>query len=39
MTNKTEFSTRPDLSSEAKTLIDHAIAQGNTQLMHELQSP
>ena len=29
---------RPDLTSEAKKLIDLALAEGNTQLLHELLS-
>lgn len=38
MKNMTEISTTRHLTSEAKTLIDHARAEGNTQLLEELQS-
>ena len=38
MTNETEITTRPDLTSEARKLIDRARAEGNTQLLQELLS-
>ena len=36
MTNETEITTRPDLTSEARKLIDRARAEGDTQLLQEL---
>ncbi len=38
MTNETDITMRPDLTSEAKTLIERARAEGNTQLLKQMQS-
>ena len=38
MMNETEITTRPDLTPEARKLIDRARAEGNTQLLQKMQN-